>query len=79
MASRYCAAAGTSEQNRRYEAWRDWGFPCDLCEGFFEEMMTASPRFSTSNLVAGISPLGGTVQRTCTLEGVAGHDARAGT
>ncbi|MFL6205013.1 MAG: FG-GAP repeat domain-containing protein [Acidimicrobiales bacterium] len=72
MANRYCAAAGTPEQNRRYEAWRDWGFPCDLCEGFFQEMMTASPRFSNLSMVDGITPLGGTVQRTCTLEGVAG-------
>jgi hypothetical protein len=71
MSGRYCAATGT-EQNRRFEAWRDWGFPCNLCEGFFQEMMTASPRFSNLTMVDGITPLGGTVKRTCTLDGVAG-------
>lgn len=72
MAARYCAAAGQSEQERRYEAWRDWGYPCTLCEEFFQEMMTASPRFSNISLVAGITPLGGTVERTCALAGVGG-------
>jgi len=71
MSTRYCAATG-SDQNRRYEAWRDWGFPCTLCQGFFTEMMGTSPHFADLNRVAGIGPLGGTKLHTCVLAGVAG-------
>jgi len=72
MAARYCAAAGQPEQARRYAAWSPWGNPCTLCEGFFQEMMTASPRFSNLQMVDGITSLGGTVQRTCALAGIEG-------
>lgn len=72
MAHRYCQAAGQTEQERRYEAWRPWGYPCTLCEGFFQEMMTASPRFSNLQMVDGITALGGTVERSCALSGVEG-------
>lgn len=68
MSSRYCAATG-SDQNRRYEAWRDWGFPCTLCQGFFDEMMGTEPNFANLNMVPGIGPLGGTVARSCVLDG----------
>ena len=71
MSTRYCNAGG-SDQNRRYEAWRDWGFPCTLCQGFFDEMVGTSPKFANLNLVAGITALGGTVRRTCVLQGVLG-------
>jgi len=71
MSARYCSATGT-DQDRRYEAWRDWGFPCTLCQGFFAEMTSTSPKFANLTLVPGIGPLGGTVKRSCTLAGVAG-------
>jgi hypothetical protein len=71
MSSRYCAAAGDA-QTKRYEAWRDWGFPCTLCQGFFNEMMGTTPHFANLNMVPGISSLGGTVKRTCLLAGVSG-------
>lgn len=71
MSTRYCNAGG-SDQNRRYEAWRDWGFPCTLCQGFFDEMVGTTPKFANLNLVGGITPLGGVVQHTCALQGVAG-------
>lgn len=64
--TRYCNATGTDQQ-RRYEAWRDWGYPCTLCQGFFEEMMGTTPRFANLELVPGITPLGGTVERSCVL------------
>ena len=32
-----------SDQDRRYAAWRDWGFPCTLCQGFFDEMIGTDP------------------------------------
>ena len=41
--SRYCAASGTA-QDRRYAAWGDWGFPCTLCQGFYDEMLGTSIR-----------------------------------
>ena len=44
MARNYCAASG-SDLDRRYAAWRDWGYPCTLCEGFFQEMMGSSRMF----------------------------------
>ncbi|MEQ1786856.1 MAG: VCBS repeat-containing protein [Acidimicrobiales bacterium] len=71
MSGRYCAATG-SNQNRRYEAWRDWGFPCTLCEEFFQEMAGTTPPFADLNLVSGISSLGGVSPRTCALQGVTG-------
>jgi hypothetical protein len=77
MAGNYCNPSSVlighgppfSDQERRYSAWRDWGYPCTLCQGFFEEMMGTSPKFANLNLVPGISPLGGTVQHTCVLAG----------
>ncbi len=71
MAGRYCSASG-SDQDRRYEAWRDWGYPCTLCQGYFDEMMGTSPKFANLGLVPGIGVLGGTVERSCTLPGVPG-------
>ena len=71
MARNYCAASG-SDLNRRYSAWSDWGFPCTLCEGFFQEMMGSSPHFANLQLVDGISALGGTVKRVCSLPGISG-------
>ena len=71
MAGRYCSASG-SDQDRRYEAWRDWGYPCTLCQSYFDEMMGTSPKFANLGLVSGIGVLGGTVQRSCTLPGVPG-------
>jgi len=58
-----------SDQERRYSAWRDWGYPCSLCQGFFDEMMGSTPRFGNLNLVPGITPLGGTERRTCVVAG----------
>lgn len=80
MAARYCTPSSGlighgppySDQERRYSAWAPWGYPCTLCQGFFEEMMGVTPRFANLHLVAGITPLGGTVRRTCTLAGVSG-------
>lgn len=69
--SRYCSATG-SDQDRRYTAWTDWGYPCTLCQGFFNEMVGSSPKFANLNLVNGITPLGGTVARTCSLPNTAG-------
>ena len=71
MSTRYCAASGT-DQDRRYAAWTDWGFPCTLCEGFFDEMYNTVPKFANLNMVSGITALGGVVQHTCALQGVAG-------
>jgi hypothetical protein len=75
MAARYCNPSSTqaghgppfSDQERRYSAWSDWGYPCTLCQGFFQEMMGTSPKFANLNLVPGITPLGGTVERSCVL------------
>ena len=82
MTARYCNpsptmvghAAPFSQQERRYAAWGDWGYPCTLCEQFFMEMVgpDTSPRFSNLTMVDGITELGGTVQRTCALAGVSG-------
>jgi hypothetical protein len=80
MAAGYCNPSSTvvghgppySDQERRYSAWRDWGYPCTLCEGFFQEMVGTAPKFANLNLVSGITPLGGTATRTCTLAGVTG-------
>lgn len=80
MASRYCNPSSTqaghgppfSDQERRYAAWGPWGYPCTLCQGFFEEMMNPSPHFANLHMVGGITPLGGTVERTCTLAGESG-------
>jgi hypothetical protein len=70
MATNYCnAPSGSSDQERRYQAWRDWGYPCTLCEEFFDEMW---PDFGNINLVPGIGPLGGVVRRECMLAGVSG-------
>lgn len=79
-ATNYCNPSSTlighgppfTDQERRYSAWRDWGYPCTLCQGFFDEMMGTSPHFQNLNLVAGISPLGGVAARVCTLQGVSG-------
>lgn len=71
MATKYCNASG-SDQQRRYAAWADWGYPCTLCQGFFEEMTGTSPKFKNLSLVPGVSKLGGTVERTCRLPGVSG-------
>ncbi len=79
MAANYCNPSSTlighgapfTDQERRYSAWRDWGYPCTLCQGFFDEMMGPDPNFANLNLVGGITPLGGTVEHTCVLEGVA--------
>ena len=51
MSARYCNpsaalighAAPFTDQERRYSAWGDWGYPCTLCQGFFNEMMGTSP------------------------------------
>jgi hypothetical protein len=80
MAERYCNPSSTlighpapfSAQERRYSAWADWGYPCTLCQGFFDEMIGTSPAFANLALVPGISELGGTVERTCALVGVPG-------
>ena len=80
MASRYCNPSSSlighgppySDQERRYAAWGPWGYPCTLCQGFFDEMMGTNPKFANLVLVEGITPLGGTVPRTCTLEEVSG-------
>jgi hypothetical protein len=74
VSGRYCAASGDN-RSRRYEAWRDWGFPCTLCEEFFQEMAGTTPPFANLNLVAGIGPLGGVVKRSCTIPGVSGQVA----
>lgn len=68
MAGKYCAAAGT-ELDKRYAAWADWGFPCTLCEGFYQEMIGTSPPFDNLEVVGGITPLGGVVERSCLLAG----------
>lgn len=80
MAARYCNpptslvghGAPFTEQERRYAAWGDWGYPCTLCQQYFQEMTSTTPRFANLGLVDGISELGGTVQRTCALSGVPG-------
>jgi hypothetical protein len=72
MAVNYCNPSGDppfTDQERRYSAWRDWGYPCTLCQGFFDEMMGTSPNFANLNLVPGITPLGGTVRRSCVVAG----------
>ena len=51
---------------------RAWGYPCTLCESYFQEMTSTTPRFANLGLVEGIGALGGTVARTCTLVGVSG-------
>jgi hypothetical protein len=72
ISRRYCLASGTGAQ-RRHAAWSPWtGCATGNCEEFFLEMATTTPPFANLNLVAGIGPLGGVVQRTCYLEGVAG-------
>jgi hypothetical protein len=80
MATRYCNPSSSvvghpapfTTQERRNAAWADWGYPCTLCQGFFEEMILTSPAFANLELVSGISELGGTERRTCTLAGVDG-------
>jgi hypothetical protein len=77
MAANYCNPSSTlighgppfTDQERRYSAWRDWGYPCTLCQGFFDEMMGSNPNFANLNLVPGITALGGTVQRSCVVAG----------
>ncbi len=80
MAARFCNpssstvghAAPFTDQERRWAAWAPWGYPCDLCETYFQEMTSTTPRFANLGLVEGIGELGGTVARTCTLAGVSG-------
>ena len=56
MATKYCNpssaqighAAPYSVLERRYSAWGDWGFPCTLCEQFFQEMVSTTPDSRTS-------------------------------
>jgi hypothetical protein len=73
MARNYCgAASGSTDQQRRYAAWRDWGYPCTLCQEFFAEMTSTSPKFANLHLVDGIDRLGGVVQHTCSLPDVTG-------
>lgn len=80
MATRYCNPSPTvvghgapfTDQERRYSAWGDWGYPCTLCQQYFAEMTASRPYFDNVELVAGIGRLGGVVERTCTLPGVPG-------
>ena len=79
MASRYCNpptyvvghGAPFTDQERRYAAWGDWGFPCTLCQTYFGEMTASVPYFANVQTVPGIDALGGTVARTCSLPDVA--------
>ncbi|MSO86022.1 MAG: hypothetical protein EXQ71_00700 [Acidimicrobiia bacterium] len=78
MASRYCNpptslvghGAPFSDQERRYAAWGDWGFPCTQCQTYFGEMTASVPYFANVKTVPGIDALGGTVARTCSLPDV---------
>ena len=80
MANKYCNPSSTqvghgapyTAQERRYSAWGDWGYPCTLCEEFYQEMVAGEPNFANLNLVDGIGPLGGVSPRTCILNGVPG-------
>ena len=80
MAAKYCSPSTTlighgppfTAQEQRDSAWSDWGYPCTLCQGYFDEMMGSTPHFANLHMVAGISALGGVEERTCTLEGVVG-------
>ena len=39
--------AGHAPSTRaRYAAWTDWGLPCTLCEGFYQEMVSTTPDFA---------------------------------
>ena len=80
MAAKYCSPSSTlighgapfTAQEQRDSAWSDWGYPCTLCQDYFDEMMGSSPHFATLTMVAGIDPLGGVEERVCTLVGVTG-------
>lgn len=78
MFSKYCSAIdrGESGQDARFAAWRDWGYPCRLCESAFSDLSdhrSGAPGGSTSGfqylkLVSGIDALGGTQSRTCSVD-----------
>ena len=56
------------------------GYPCTLCQGFFDEMMGTTPAVREPRAGRrGSAPWAASRQRTCTLAGVAEHRSRAGT
>lgn len=63
-----------SGQKARYEAWRDWGKPCGLCQEAFDDLSkhrdpNKPSGFRYLELVSGIDRLGGTQRRNCSISG----------
>ena len=83
MASRFCNppasvvghSAPFTDQERRNAAWWPWWAgnttrSCPLCQAEYDLMTASSPFFANVSMVAGITPTGGAVERSCTLPGV---------